>query len=353
MLALTEEQYRRMTGNSLEAYSVEAHSLEAVELQKLAGNDDGDADATLVWVPPAQRKKKRKVVLAIGAGLFLAGCATGVQVLEHRPAVATSTGSEAEQADAPIRAAAMGFVPETHARSPEFEGVGAAPLPPLSKLVDGCPSGMANVEGRFCIDKYEASLVEIMRNGAERNYSPFEMVGKHRVRAVSRGGVTPQGYISGEQAAAACHESGKRLCKPKEWKLACMGPKKKKYGYGEKVEPRRCNDHGKSPMAVKHAQLGSHTNLWADGTMNSPDLNQIPGTLAKTGAHDGCTNDYGVYDMVGNLHEWVDDHGGTFQGGYYQDTHLNGDGCNYATVAHDYVYHDYSTGFRCCADPEL
>ena len=54
--------------------------------------------------------------------------------------------------------------------------------------------------------------------------------------------------------------------------------------------------------------------------------------------------------MVGNLHEWVDDPDGTFQGGYYLDTHQHGDGCNYRTPAHDIYYHDYSTGFRCCAD---
>ena len=41
---------------------------------------------------------------------------------------------------------------------------------------------------------------------------------------------------------------------------------------------------------------------------------------------------------------------GTFRGGYYQDTHRNGDGCTYRTTAHDVSYHDYSTGFRCCAD---
>jgi hypothetical protein len=29
---------------------------------------------------------------------------------------------------------------------------------------------------------------------------------------------------------------------------------------------------------------------------------------------------------------------------------MNGDGCSYKTVAHDADYHDYSTGFRCCAD---
>ena len=89
---------------------------------------------------------------------------------------------------------------------------------------------------------------------------------------------------------------------------------------------------------------------WGPVKMNNPALNQVPGTLAKSGEHEGCTNGYGVYDMVGNLHEWVADTTGTFQGGYYLDTHLNGDGCSYKTTAHDFGYHDYSTGFRCCAD---
>ena len=90
--------------------------------------------------------------------------------------------------------------------------------------------------------------------------------------------------------------------------------------------------------------------------MNDPRLNQLEGSLAKTGAHPSCTNDYGVFDMVGNLHEWVDDGAeergahGTFRGGYYMDTSKNGDGCSYATTAHAFDYHDYSTGFRCCAD---
>jgi hypothetical protein len=84
--------------------------------------------------------------------------------------------------------------------------------------------------------------------------------------------------------------------------------------------------------------------------MIDPRLNQLQGTLSHTGERSGCTNEYGVYDMVGNLHEWVDDPAGTFQGGYYLDTHLNGDGCNYRTTAHPISHFDYSTGFRCCAD---
>lgn len=54
--------------------------------------------------------------------------------------------------------------------------------------------------------------------------------------------------------------------------------------------------------------------------------------------------------MMGNLHEWTADPAGTFRGGFYVDTLLNGPGCLYKTTAHDIHHWDYSTGFRCCAD---
>ena len=34
----------------------------------------------------------------------------------------------------------------------------------------------------------------------------------------------------------------------------------------------------------------------------------------------------------------------------FKDTKLTGEGCDYRTTAHDFGYHDYSTGFRCCSD---
>ncbi len=87
--------------------------------------------------------------------------------------------------------------------------------------------------------------------------------------------------------------------------------------------------------------------------MNDPRLNQLPLGLARTGEFRRCSNRFGVHDMVGNVHEWIEAHHGTlgvFRGGFYADAHQNGDGCGYTTRAHSPNYHDYSTGFRCCAD---
>jgi hypothetical protein len=135
-------------------------------------------------------------------------------------------------------------------------------------------------------------------------------------------------------------------------KRYCIDRWELQYGYSNEREHGRCNDAGRSPMlAVWGLHGDSSPEDWSPLKMNDERLNQLPGSLARTGAHAECTNEYGVFDMVGNLHEWTSDPAGTFQGGYYLDTKLNGAGCAYTTTAHDVAYHDYSTGFRCCADP--
>lgn len=217
-----------------------------------------------------------------------------------------------------------------------------------------CPAEMASVDNRFCVDRWEGSLVEELADGNEVAWPPFRAIEPgHTVRAVSRPEVYPQGYISGAQAASACAAAGKRLCEPVEWRAACVGPKQETFGYGSERVAGRCNDEGRSPMMRYYPNFMSPWAMVGMKEMNDPRLNQLAGSLAPTGSHEDCTNGYGVYDMVGNLHEWTSDPHGTFQGGYYLDTHMNGDGCSYRTVAHDVTYHDYSTGFRCCADPKV
>src|SRR4029453_18324614 len=55
-----------------------------------------------------------------------------------------------------------------------------------------CPPDMASIDDKFCVDKYEASLVELMPNGEERAWPYYQGVEGHVVRAVSEKGVFPQ-----------------------------------------------------------------------------------------------------------------------------------------------------------------
>jgi len=199
-----------------------------------------------------------------------------------------------------------------------------------------CPANMAEIED-FCIDRYEAWL---------DGQSPFE-VPTDGV-AVTGPGEIPQGYISGDVAAAACDAAEKRLCTLNEWMRACQGPGGTTYPYGDVYDANACNDTRSQHPIIELFGAGAD---WSPGQMNDPQLNQLPDSLAAGGANPDCVTAEGVFDMHGNLHEWIDEPNGTFKGGFYMDAVINGPGCTYATTAHTTPYHDYSTGFRCCSDP--
>jgi sulfatase-modifying factor enzyme 1 len=210
---------------------------------------------------------------------------------------------------------------------------------------DGCPSGMLRIPDPahgFCIDRFEAALEVVNDDGSFTPWSPYYNPTGLRVVARSLRGAVPQGYITGEQAKAACAEAGKRLCTDSEWLRACGGPDNLTYPYGDTRETGVCNDHRDEHPCVE--LFGSVTNL------TSPLINQLHDTVDRTGARTGCVTAEGAMDMMGNLHEWTADPNGTFRGGFYVDTVINGNGCKYVTTAHNTLHYDYSTGFRCCHD---
>lgn len=225
-----------------------------------------------------------------------------------------------------------------------------------------CTFEMAPVErpqGRFCIDRWEASLV---RSGTREFWpSNFTVDEREELIAASIPGRKPQGYINADEASRACANANKRLCTIDEWVRACRGPRGTTYPYGSQRLPNLCNDryerqseHPVVRLFERFAPPGTdRATMWMPQWMNDPRLHELPSTVEPTGARPACSNEYGVYDLVGNLHEWVADPDGTFVGGFFMDTIQNGEGCGYRTSAHDRRYHDYSTGFRCCSDALL
>jgi sulfatase modifying factor 1 len=227
--------------------------------------------------------------------------------------------------------------------------------------------------GSVCVDRWEAILVArdadaglVVHPHAERPEHGA------RYEAQSVPGVYPQAYVDRFEAQSACTNAGKRLCTLDEWFAACRGPKRMAYPYGPTLEPGRCNS-GKPHLLSKW--FGNDPKEWKyDEHFNSPRLDQEPGFLAKTGEYAACVNDYGIYDMVGNLHEWVStpvdpriaasmpltagirsrlgkrSGNGIFMGGFFSTDKQHGEGCGFITIGHQARYHDYSTGFRCCAD---
>lgn len=321
------------------------------------------------------------------AALSLAACTIAESAAE--PA-GSAKGSAASRADADATASAPRAEPAAASALPAASAsaaISAASAAVQAALASAsasavaeaagapCPADMVLV-GRTCVDRHEAFLLVVGSDGSTQRHPYYERLVKGvTYRAANEAGAFPQGYISRVESKAACENAGKRLCSKAEWTRACKAKGWQTYPYGQQGKREVCNTgklHLLSQM-FKNPKGG----IKYDDHFNSPELNKTPGYLAKSAEYSGCASELGVFDMVGNLHEWVSDTvtedlmakldeedverrdqpwrvgNGVFMGGFYSTTSEHGPGCTFITVAHEPSYHDYSTGFRCCKAADL
>jgi formylglycine-generating enzyme len=257
--------------------------------------------------------------------------------------------------------------------------------PPAAGSVPTCPAEMVRLGG-YCIDRWEASLVDAQSGSALSPYYPphpkllarihsvwqveRRLLGDESARAmplplvpsvqradfsikaVSVAGVVPQGYLSYHLARRACEAAGKRLCTQEEWTHACRGARQLKFPYGNQYLAGRCNIHrALHPAHVLHGSSSiGHTDPRLNLVMESKASGLDP-LLRPTGATASCKSSWqadAIYDMVGNLDEWIEDEKGVFVGGFY--ARGGSKGCDAKISSHAPSYYDYSTGTRCCRD---
>ena len=133
---------------------------------------------------------------------------------------------------------------------------------------------------------------------------------------------------------------------------ACEGPHARRYPYGDAHRDSVCND-GRTWIPVHWDLLAR----WPSDVAveEATRLYQAD----KSGAHPGCVSEEGVYDLTGNVAEWVRrsdppprpgyDHvlKGCYWAGCYHEPHPN---CAFRNSAHPGSFRTYEAGFRCCAD---
>jgi len=215
----------------------------------------------------------------------------------------------------------------------------SADYPATPGLADASLTGWAT--GRWRVGDVHAQAMALPLLLRLRGASPTVVARTERA-------VRPSGYVTGLLAEQACAAVGKRLCRPEEFVLACRGEEGRKFPYGDQYEDGACNVFRSAhPAAVLHGNASM-------GHLD-PRLNRVAADggplLRVAGATPRCRSRWGedyIYDMVGNLDEWVDERGGAFAGGFYSRSTRAG--CDAIITAHPKRYLDYSTGVRCCRD---
>jgi len=175
----------------------------------------------------------------------------------------------------------------------------------------------------YYIFAYEASRPDAVADGA----------GISGARACSRPGVQPWTFVSHAGASAACAASGKRLCTGDEWQWACEGAATRTYPYGASYDPEACN--GADYATTDDADGGV-----AEG-------------IRATGSLSGCKGDQNIFDLSGNVKEWVNQlSGGTIhviRGGSFESPRL-GLTCQTTLSQAQASTVLPGLGFRCCSD---
>jgi len=257
-----------------------------------------------------------KVVLLVAAVLAASGCLVKRKCFRDGdcppPKICSASGSCVYECSS-SGDCEEGFVCEDHRCVPEQVG-------PIT-----CPDGMAAVENAFCMDRWEASRPDATGTSAGTDGS----------RATSRPGVLPwkaeeslpDSEVHNDDAERACEAAGKRLCTPREWEYACKGSADNTFVYGDAYDPLACNS--------------------LDTFGGEDDAKVMP-----TGSFTSCVDEWGVYDLCGNVYEHVAGgsdaiaRGGSFES---EDPMTETLRCDHVPTTYIPCY--CTLGFRCCLTP--
>ncbi|MBM4367413.1 MAG: thioredoxin domain-containing protein, partial [Deltaproteobacteria bacterium] len=170
----------------------------------------------------------------------------------------------------------------------------------------------------FKIDTFEAAIVD----GAA-------VSGRHNVPALR---------VTWYDAKAACEKAGKRLCTEAEWVSACQNARAE-----DDNKNGQFGDDMIEGTAYPYGDFHDDNRCWDDkeGEKFRP---------VYTGELPGCVTPTGVYDLTGNVEEWVGDSAehAALMGGAF-DTSEDHARCYRRNDTFGAGYAAPRTGFRCCS----
>ena len=95
------------------------------------------------------------------------------------------------------------------------------------------------------------------------------------------------------QAASLCAAEGKRLCNPNEWRTACQADQMRSFSSTDNLAAYDSRDH----FGVRFCNV--------PGSIFSQFSSDPAEQLAPSGSFPNCGSETGVFDLTGNIEEWV------------------------------------------------
>jgi formylglycine-generating enzyme len=266
-----------------------------------------------------------------------------------------------------------------------------AGAPLATQSHQNCPSDMVEIEGDYCPDLQVQCLYNVDIDGKRipKHADLTWACGEYKYPTVCRSAKTvhmhycidkyewpnkegeiPQDWMTWYDAKRATEAAGKRLCTAREWTLAAEGPDRKPvpYGNGYHRDSTACNfDRHYSEVTETQAfkDLGlTAIDVFRSRTPNDAMSKALRMFLVPSGSMPRCVSDYGVYDMAGNIDEWVVNPGAPevcprgqkcygfisgLKGGHVW--HVR-NASRPSTDAHGPTFGWYETGTRACKDIE-